>query len=396
MSVALADPVLGSREGGGPDVVLALAGVALGVWTSVEINVSIESAARDFTLGLTERTDDPSALAAGRAYPVNVRERELCTVRIGDTTVLTGRVEAYAKSFDKASLNVDLSGRSLTGDIVDSSAVGGPWNAPQPLEAIAAQLTAPHGVTVVTDVPTGEPLNRYRIARGGETVYEAIERAAALRPLLITDNALGQLVLTRAGQLVHPTPLVVGGTATQVIAGSLEVDGRDVFSTYVCRGQRASDAASYGAGLLASSGPVLDTSRPTSARTLILQAEHGGGITRCRERAQWEAATRAGRSRRVRYTLDSWRDQLGLLWQPNRRVEVNDPILGVTGQWLVVACSYRYTSEDAETCEIELGPPYGYEPFAPSAATVAAPRAPKVAYAELSNVERGALTGTAE
>lgn len=322
-------------------------------WTSVSVTRSIESAAAAFALGVTSRYP-------GAENPIQIRPGSSCSVWIDDDRVITGFVDEITASYDATTLSRSVGGRSATGDLVDSSATASPgkWSGVT-VEAIAAALAAPLGVDVVVDpgVSTGGPVARHRL-EVGETILESIERLAVSRGLLVTDDAAGRLVLTRAGSRRTATALEYGAN---ILRGSGRVDAAGVFAEYRAKGQRAGNDQDFGAVVAEVIGTATDPDVTARARVLILPSEKTMTAADAQRRAEYEAATRAGRSIQAEYTVAGWRDAAGDLWTPNTLIEVRDPVLGIAGELLIVEVVLTL-DDGGELATLTVAPAAGYRP----------------------------------
>lgn len=336
-------------------------------WTRLEVVASLENASRSFTFEAAERW-------RGEASPVRIRPGAGAEVLLGEDKVVDGFVDAVDVSYDSGSHSVTVRGRSKTGDLVDCAAVaGGSWRNKR-IEAIAKDLAATYGITVKAEVDTGDKIRRHRTQRG-ETVYDAIERMARLRALLVTDDADGNLLLTRAGHFEQneagvvvfsetgttdaTTALVLG---ENIVRGSASFDVSERFSEYRIKGQRAGDDLDFGE-VLQTNGDADDT-EVERTRILVLEAEARADKKRCKLRAAWEAATRYGQSLSLSYTVQGWRQGDGRLWEPNQLITVVDDYSAIDGDFLAVEVVYQL-GEGGSFTTIRLAPIEGYEPIAP-------------------------------
>ncbi len=227
-------------------------------WQSLRITRGVERATADFDLSVSERwplhPDEPS--------PWQIQPGDRCEIRIFDDaaangadgggdgdTVLTGYVDAYRPSYDANSHAVRLSGRSKTCDFVDSSvmvpfgATGGGQFKGMTVAEIARLLAQPFGIEVVAEIE-GEPEPEVQVQQG-ETCFALVERLSRLQELLITDDALGRLVLTRAGSGRAATALRHG---VNILSASANLDNSRRFSEYVVKAQRPGNRTRDGGG----------------------------------------------------------------------------------------------------------------------------------------------------
>lgn len=174
-----------------PLLTLLAGGTVYGGWKSVRVVRSMQQCANSFELGLAERW-------SGQDVRLPVRPGAECTVMMGRAVVVTGYVDGAEVDVDAGQRTVAVAGRDKTADLVDCSALHKPgqWRGAK-IEAIAQDLCKPFDVRVRTDVNTGQPLASFAL-QAGESVFEALERAARIRALLLVSDGAGALVLTRA------------------------------------------------------------------------------------------------------------------------------------------------------------------------------------------------------
>lgn len=364
-------------------VILRTAGKELTGWTDVSITAGITMAARSFTVGITyqwpQSKDVISAVKLGD--PVEVW--------IGDDPVVSGYIFATPMSYSSDSLQVSVSGRSRTADIVDCSPAAwlgrsvsatqtGQWSAArlvppsgtiiapvtpqasqwksQTIEQIAADLCGPYGIDVVRQVSTGDPISQHAIDPG-ETVFDSINRLLANGQLFATDDAAGRLVLTSPG---------AGGNAAgglemgvNILQGSIQRDATEVFSDYVVIGQRSGSDQAFGS---ASNQIMASTTDPQTERFRLLALDQSGEMTQdtCRQIASFEQRRRRALLQGVSYTVVGWRDALGKLWTPNTMVHVRDSFFGIDDDLLLAEVQYQL-SDQGSTATLNLAPLAAFE-----------------------------------
>ena len=293
-------------------------------WKSVSITAGIDRQARDFKLSVTDRW--PGSDVARRVVP-----GDKCKVCIGKDLVLTGYVDSTPIIYDKESVTVAVKGRSKTADLVDCSAVykPGQWKM-RTIKEIAEDLARPFFIDVVAAVDVGERIPDHQL-QPGETVFESIDRLLRLRSLLSTDDAEGNLVLTRASSDRASTELVVG---QNILTGKAALDFKQRYSEYTVKGQQP------GGGSARSRVEATHMDLTIRRRPLVIIADGQPDLDTARERANWEAAFRVGKSYQAVYTVQGWRQADGSLWLPNQLVRVKDPIIGFDLDLLVTEVTY--------------------------------------------------------
>lgn len=319
-------------------------------WESVRVGRGIEQVAGDFSLAVTDRWNEPDTAVV---WPLNALDA--CEVRLDGAPVISGYLDAVSISLDAGSHGVNVQGRDKTGDLVDCSAVhAGQWKNAT-VDRIARDLCAPFGVAVVVEASVGAPLDGFAIQEG-EAVFEAIDRAARSRALLLTSDPAGRLVITRRGQARVPVDLLEG---VNLLGGSAAYRVNERFSAITVKGQaRGGDA--QGAELAATVKATATDAEITRHRPLVVVAEEQGGSVQAR--ADWERRIRMGRGSRISATVQGWTHASGL-WLPNRLVRVKSPALRVDADLLIVSCSYTLDGGGSRT-ELSLAHPAAFDQLA--------------------------------
>ncbi len=322
-------------------------------WKSVQVTRGLEQVASSFVL--QSRPAFP-----GDDNPVQIRPGSACEILIGDDTVLTGYVDDVSPRYDKKQHVLSVTGRSKVADLVDCSATAEPgqWRN-QTLAQIARALAATYSVEVVAAADPAAVIPRV-VAQTGESVVAVLERAARLRAVILTDDAQGRLVLTQAGTDEASDALEQPGN---ILAGAGRFSAADLYTDYVCKGQHVGSDEVYAESAAAPFGEASDTTL-SRTRTLVLPAEQGADIDRCKTRATWEAATRAGKASGAVYTVAGWRQRDGSLWEHNRLVRVKDSLLAIDGTLLIVSVTLSIGDTGAYA-SLAVAPAAGYQPLPP-------------------------------
>jgi prophage tail gpP-like protein len=329
------------------EVILTVNGARYGGWTRVEIRSGIEQISSTFSLGLTERWSDRA-----EAWPI--RQGDACTVAAGGEILITGYVDDVLPSFDNDNHGITVVGRDKTGDLVDCSAIAesGEFHGRDLLQ-IAEALVKPFKIKVSAETDLGAPLKRFSIQEG-ETVFEALERAARMRGVLLISDGLGNLVITRAGSGRVGTGLVQGDN---ILSGRATYSLRERYKNYICKGQAAGFDTSTPEQNSGPRGEAADKN-VGRYRPLLIVAEDLADSAGLKERALWEAAVRMGRSARPEITVQGWSHPAGL-WRPNRLVPVRCPYLKLDRDLLIVGV-ISIKDEDGTKAVLELCRPEGF------------------------------------
>lgn len=322
-------------------------------WTDVSVLRSMEQLAGSFDIAFTERWSDKD-----EAIPI--RAGDECKLALDDTTVIKGYVDDTQVMYDATSHSMSASGRSL-GDLVDCSAIHkkGRWKDIGLLD-IAKNLCSPYGVEVTKHVDLGDPFKTFAV-EDGESVFETLERACRMRGVIMQATPDGGLDFVKIGARRTSTVIEFG---RNIVRGERSESFQDRYSKYIVKTQAPGNDDSSGKAVAHPQKTVYDR-EITRTRVLVVHAESQsttGGLTK---RAQWEANVRAGRSRRLTYTLQGWYCAEGV-WQPNTLVQVRDAMLEVQTELLTISVK-NVRGPNGTFTELVLGDPISMttEPIAP-------------------------------
>tara|TARA_R110002074_G_scaffold253081_2_gene425062 strand:- start:9141 stop:10235 length:1095 start_codon:yes stop_codon:yes gene_type:complete len=330
-------------------------------WTKSSVTRSLRTASGSFELELTEKWP-------GQKTDWRIKRGDAVTLELDSELELTGFVDIFAPSYDATTHAVRVSGRSKTCDLVDCAALvkGGQFKG-YTLAAIAKALAAPFGINVIAG-DTGAPFADVQI-QPGETCFEVIDRLCRLRAFLASDNARGDLVLTRAGTggFGRSGALVEG---RNIIAGSASLSHAARFSEYVVRGQQAGSDDISGPQASQPQARVTDAAVKRYRPNLIL-AEAPGGIADMEKRARWQQRFAAADGTTAGLTVEGWRDDAGALWQAGNLSAVDSPLLGLQMDMLIDE-TVKTQSNDGSRTELALVPPDALTPEPVSATAASA------------------------
>lgn len=328
-------------------ITVIVKGVQYDGWLQSEVERGLESIAGTFSI--------PVSLIPGQV-PAVQRQDEV-QVKIGDTVVITGYVLSAEPFYRRGDCGLRITGRDRTGDLVRSSAIhkGGQWLKAD-LKRIAADLVAPFGLQVAVEdgVDLGGPIADFKLWHG-ETVLDALARAARLKGVLVTRNDQGQVLLTRAGVKRFKGAIVRGQNVIEMQGvGSDE----DRHSEYIAFGQcNTVDSFEHARSLKAR---AVD---PEIKRHLPLVINADGNTTQKELQALVDHTMRVRRGHALgfRYVVEGWTFQ-GSPWPLNQRVAIYDDVAGLDGQeWLI--CKVRHTCDlkEGDVTELLVRPVEAYD-----------------------------------
>jgi prophage tail gpP-like protein len=346
----------------GVNAVLTVDGASFTGWTDIRVQLGLDRMAGTFDLGITDRYP-----ADHGQYKFKLGSR--CTVKLDGQTVITGYVEAFKPSYDKQSHSISVSGRDITGDLVDCCHLGPPvqWKG-QTLTQIAAAVCAPFGIPVAAETNVGAAFVDVKYDEG-DTVHSFLAKLAKQRGVLLVSYGDGRLVITRAQSRGSGGSLVLG---SNIEAGSGNFSNEGRHSRYIVKGQGATqswagltaeETAEHQAAYSQPKGEAMDNAMRRH-RPLVIQAEGKTDQASLAERARWEAQVRAGKSRAAQYTVAGWGPGPGSLWRINTTVPVQDEFTGMNGGYLIEKVAYSLDGSRGSTTQIDVVHPDAYATIA--------------------------------
>lgn len=338
---------------GNPDQVrLMVGGKVYGGWLSFSIVRSLEAPSGSFALKVSDRWP-------GQTAPWPIEPGDECQLNLGGDSLIVGYVDEVEYSLSGETRDQAVNGRDKTGDLVDSSYVGQPdqWiNAD--IATIAAALAQPYGVTVQVKGGGGGAVKNFKV-EPGETAFEAIARLCKLKGLLAWPDNRGNLIISPA------TGESLGVTLAETDCISLSVTHSlvDRHSEYMVKGQRPTIEAGKDAAQAKACSQVKESAQDpgvTRYRPLLIISE--GAAAEARERALWEAATRAGRGLKAEITVPGYRAPAGGLWEVGKLIGVKSPGICLADQLLISQVQYELGPQSGHTTTLTLARPDAYKP----------------------------------
>ncbi|EGM7825841.1 phage baseplate assembly protein [Escherichia coli] len=323
-------------------------------WTSVSVTRSIESVAGYFELGVNVPPGtDLSGLAPGKAFTLEIDRQIVCT----------GYIDSRRRQMTADSMKITVAGRDKTADLIDCAAVyrGGQWKK-RTLEQIARDLCAPYGVTVrweLSDKESAASFPSFTLDHS-ETVYEALVRASRARGVLMTSNAAGELVFSRAASAVTDE-LILGKNLLTV---DFDEDFRDRFSEYIVKGYaraNGADGDDIDAESIVSRKGTATDSDVTRYRPIIIIADSKITAKDAQARALREQRRRLAKSITFEAEIDGWTRRDGQLWMPNLLVTIDASKYAIkTTELLVSKVNLILNDQDGLKTRVSLAPREGF------------------------------------
>ena len=166
----------------------------------------------------------------------------------------------------------------------------------------------------------------------GEKVVESINRLLTKDNLVVTDDEFGNLVIVEVGSAGKCFDRLKVGQ--NVLTGSSNWDASKIFSVYAVLGQHKGSDLEFGKQVSQDKGIAYDN-RIGRYRLLVIKDTGQSSNSLNESRAEFEKNFRHADMMRSQHNVQGWRQTNGALWRPNSLVELEDPILQISGQFLI-------------------------------------------------------------
>ena len=248
--------------GGSRPMTIRIGARELVEYTQAEVGRDLADIAGQFRISYFPRHDmaafgdstQPPASKTALAEVLHISEHDPVEIRVHGRVVLRGWVDDIQLQMGGDQFQAVISGRDVTGDLVDSTANPlGPGEYRQvTLSNLVHTLCTPFGITVSADADIGAPFTLVAI-EPAETAMAAIERHSRQRGILVTSDGVGGVVLTKSGRTRAPEALTNPGN---VHAMEARLSSRGRFSDVFVKGSFNSLLRPPGVALSAGDAPL--------------------------------------------------------------------------------------------------------------------------------------------
>lgn len=300
-------------------------------WKTVSIEKSLASFASEFSLSVTERW-------RGQNQRWRITPGSKCELRINGIPDIIGYVDSENISIENAQHDITVGGRSILGDLVDCSTTieGGNFQNISALK-IAQTIAEPFGIPVSLAADESEIFIDFDIQQG-ESAAEAIVRAAKKRKLLVIEKGEG----IQLGLETRPVRL-----PSKYKTAYVTINHEKRFSRYWCKGQQPGPQYSDPTIASEQSGEAIDGT-VNRYRPKMIIAQGAADADTCRQVAEWTMNHSLGESVSLQIIYQGLFNGDGDLWQLGQTAEIDEPLLGPRGQYVVYSLS-RSVSESSGT-----------------------------------------------
>lgn len=348
-------------------LILKIDGEVYEGFKSLRIVRSVESISSYFSFDFVEQYKGDKSW--------KIKPQQQVEVTLEGVPLIFGFIDSVSGSIDGANRTYTLQGRDKTADLVDCSVKPGP-HGNIPLLDLCLKLSAPFGI----QFKYAEGKNLYRgpisnfSADSGETIFDALDRAAGKAGVLLIPNGEGGITIDVEGTNPAAQSLIEGENIKSM---DFSIDFFQRYRVYEfeaaapkknpdgklrkwnrANGQQRGAGRAPDAGT--ASGQAIDQNviRP---RNIYIQRPGESDNPQVKNSLQLEAVTRAGKSMGVNVTVRGWLQAEKRPWQVNEWVKVSAPLLGLNNhnpndQYIIAEIEYSLSDSDGEITNMRLYP----------------------------------------
>ena len=288
---------------------------------------------------------------------------------IDDNRLMRGKIYNVKPRGDAKTDNIIISGRDITGDIIDSTVPDEAkvFTGSLTIQDIAHRIMVSLGLPILTVNATGSPIEPFTedeiiSCETGSTVDEFLQDYCRKRQLFINTDSEGRLVFFKGTGVNEGNKIVNLEKDDNNNAKSWDVDYNisERFHKYICKVQDEEDYQES----VDISGQAIDT-EIEEGRELEFILEEAGTQQECTNRAIEESNIRRARAFEATYVVQGFEDKT--LWAVNQLVDINDFFGDVKGIFFLKAVEYKldidtgrttklvFTNRDAYTLQAAIG-----------------------------------------
>lgn len=371
---AVAPGIFGDKDA----VILRIGTEFFDSFESISIMKDINTVCASFSINFADKwrySDSKWPLIPGAIVGIN----------IGVNPIINGFIDSLSAKASNDDRQITINGRDRSCDLVDSSATVSLLTEFKnvSLKDIAQNYASQFGivVSVASGVNLGKNFEKFTVKQG-ETCFEAIERAAKLRGLLVLSDELGNIVISnRAGGNIDTpnaknlvsnfdftsalnalTKSSVSLTMGQnILSAESEFDEKERFQSYVIKGQNRGTDFFSGLSVANVQAVAIDQGVERFRATTII-AEGPIDLAAAQQRAAWEATVRAAKAIKLTVTVQGWTRPDGQLWKVNEIVNTDARFVGINSIMLITGVNFIKSKERGTLTVLSLTRADAYAP----------------------------------
>ena len=325
-------------------VILKSKGKTFSMWKEATIKKSMLEICPTFWLYTTD-------FSRGDLSQWEYKLGDECTIEICGKVVITGYIEdVIARTTKNGGNFIEISGREKICDLIDCSYNGDSkeWKN-QNVGTLIQNICRFFSIDVFSEQAVEGRLREivpmFSVS-DGTTAIDHIVRLCNSVGVLPISKGDGKLTLAEGTKTVFATDKI--DRAANILETHVRLSNKKRFSEYTYRGQGKNNEDGTISDWTQCTGKFSDSlikrERPFSGFIFLL-ANSG----KCEMAAKWKAHIAAGLSRIVLYTIPSWDQSDGTLWEINNLISVKDSVYKISDTKLIIEVEYLLTENSIKT-----------------------------------------------
>ncbi len=327
-------------------VVLKANGKIYSGWLKAEITRSLKAVAGHFEISFYDKWKDQKiswALATG----------DECSLELEGAQLIKGMIDTFDGVISSETLSLSVSGRDLTGNLVDSGSIINQKSFKgQSLKEMAEALAAPFGIEVSSQsTAANTPIQAFTF-QYNETIWEIINRLAHYQGVLAYPDSNGGITFSDVA-----TTAVDRLEERKAISVNVKSDFSQKFQQYIV----VSHSGTPDHKVTTQKAVAIDNSVkfPRSKIIILSKKTDTAGA---QARANWEMAMQIAKSFQVTVILKGWKNSSENIWQINTLVNLKSPRFNINGNFLIEETKFILSPEVGMITILTLVLPDAYKP----------------------------------
>lgn len=291
-----------------------------------------------------------------------------CNIYVNGIKAMTGVIDKVEPSEEPEGSEVNISGRDITCDLVDSSLpapimLSGDFDLVTVIEKVLEVFSLKDTIKVINKIPDLRKFTSADVISSEEdkNAFEFMnDYAQKVSAILVTDED-GNIVITRAGEETVRDQIlnVFDNEENNVLSSSASYDFSQRFYQYIVISQSNSTTAKteINASNVSCKGVAYDT-EVRKSRTLVIKAENACDSETCTDIATLEANVRRANSLKYNCSVAGYQLNSGKLYSTNIIMTVIDDDVFIEAPLLVKAVSFSFG--DGSITDLEFATPDAY------------------------------------
>lgn len=294
----------------------------------------------------------------------NIDEQSYCTIYVNGKKVMTGVIDKVSPSEDANSSSVNITGRDITCDIVDSTlptsiSLSGEFDLVTVVEKVIEALELQDLIKVINNIPDLKKFTPADVVSSeiDKNAFDFLnEYAQKVSAILITDED-GNIVITRAGEKTVPDKILnqFGNPENNVLSSSAGYDFSERYYKYIVVSQSNATTEKKEITLdsVSQKGIAYDEAVRKS-RVKVIKADNSCNSETCQEIATLEANVRRANSLKYNCSVAGYQLNNGDLYSINTLMTVIDDDNFIESQLMVKGVSFEFG--DGSITNLEFAP----------------------------------------